>query len=119
MSYKILSRRSSFLERSITFEVDGKLETISAPPQNATFDDLIQQIEERYGKRYGKKNSPKKAEPAVGNDSKESKPAANAQEAPAIEEKKEEPAVAEEKKKTTSSKKKRSSSSSAAKKEKE
>ena len=111
MSYKILSRRSSFLERSITFEVDGKLETISAPPQNGTFDDLIQQIEERYGKRYGKKNSPKKAEPAVGNDSKE--------EAPAIEEKKEEPAVAEEKKKTTSSKKKRSSSSSAAKKEKE
>jgi hypothetical protein len=106
MSYKILSRRSSFLERSITFEVDGKLETISAPPQNATFDDLIQQIEERYGKI-----SPKKAEPAVGNDSKE--------EAPAIEEKKEEPAVAEEKKKTTSSKKKRSSSSSAAKKEKE
>lgn len=106
MSYKILSRRSSFLERSITFEVDGKLETISAPPQNATFDDLIQQVEERYGKI-----SPKKAEPAVGNDSKE--------EAPAIEEKKEEPAVAEEKKKTTSSKKKRSSSSSAAKKEKE
>lgn len=104
MSYKILSRRSSFLERSITFEVDGKLETISAPPQNATFDDLIQQIEERYGK-----TSPKKAEPAVGNDSKESKPAANAEEAPAI----------EEKKKTTSSKKKRSSSSSAAKKEKE
>lgn len=104
MSYKILSRRSSFLERSITFEVDGKLETISAPPQNGTFDDLIQQIEERYGKI-----SPKKAEPAVGNDSKE--------EAPAIEEKKEEPAVAEEKKKTTSSKKKRSSS--AAKKEKE
>lgn len=106
MSYKILSRRSSFLERSITFKVDGKLETISAPPQNATFDDLIQQIAERYGKI-----SPKKAEPAVGNDSKE--------EAPAIEEKKEEPAVAEEKKKTTSSKKKRSSSSSAAKKEKE
>lgn len=104
MSYKILSRRSSFLERAITFEVDGKLETISAPPQNATFDDLIQQIEERYGKI-----SPKKAEPAVGNDSKESKPAANAEEAPAI----------EEKKKTTSSKKKRSSSSSAAKKEKE
>ncbi len=96
MSYKILSRRSSFLERSITFEVDGKLETISAPPQNATFDDLIQQVEERYGKI-----SPKKAGPAVGNDSKE------------------EPAVAEEKKKTTSSKKKRSSSSSAAKKEKE
>ena len=109
MSYKILSRRSSFLERSITFEVDGKLETISAPPQNGTFDDLIQQIEERYGKRYGKKDSPKKAEPAVGNDSKESKPAANAEEAPAI----------EEKKKTTSPKKKRSSSSSAAKKEKE
>lgn len=108
MSYKILSRRSSFLERSITFEVDGKLETISAPPQNATFDDLIQQIEERYGKI-----SPKKAEPAVGNDSKESKPAANAEEAPAVEAKEEEPAVAEEKKKTTSTKKKRSSSSAA------
>lgn len=72
MSYKILSKRSSFVERSITFEVDGKLETISAPPQNATFDDLIQQIEERYGK----KDSPKKAEPAVGNDSKEEAPKA-------------------------------------------
>lgn len=48
-SYKILSKRNSFLERSITFEVDGKLETISAPSANATFDDLIRLIEDKYG----------------------------------------------------------------------
>lgn len=67
MSYKILSRRSSFLERSITFEVDGKLETISAPPQNATFDDLIQQIESKYGngKQPTAKPAPKAEEKKI------------------------------------------------------
>ena len=46
---KILEKRSSFIERSITFEVDGKLETISAPAANATFDELIKRIESTYG----------------------------------------------------------------------
>lgn len=49
MAYRIISRTKSFLARSITFEVDGDIKTISAPPQNATFDDLIQQIESKYG----------------------------------------------------------------------
>lgn len=63
MSYKILSRRSSFLERSITFEVDGKLETISAPPQNGTFDDLEAQIADEYGgKKTTKKEDPESVE---------------------------------------------------------
>lgn len=47
--YKIISRRKSFLERSITFSVDGKIETISAPATQATFDDLILRIEQKYG----------------------------------------------------------------------
>ena len=46
---KILAKRSSFIERSVTFEVDGALKTISAPAANATFDDLISQIERQYG----------------------------------------------------------------------
>lgn len=47
--YKILTKASSFLERSITFSVDGKLETVSAPAATATFDDLILRIEQKYG----------------------------------------------------------------------
>ena len=49
MSYKIISKRSSFIERSVTFEVNGDLKTVSAPSANATFDDLIAQIESKYG----------------------------------------------------------------------
>lgn len=49
MSYKIISKRSSFIERSVTFEVNGDLQTVSAPSANATFDDLIAQIESKYG----------------------------------------------------------------------
>ena len=49
MAYKIIAQRNSFLERSITFEADGKLETISAPSANATFEDLIARIEEQFG----------------------------------------------------------------------
>lgn len=47
--YKIISKRNSWIERSITFEVDGRLETISAPATNASFDDLEKQIAEKYG----------------------------------------------------------------------
>lgn len=47
--YEIISKRASFLERSITFSVDGNVETISAPASNVTFDDLILSIEQRYG----------------------------------------------------------------------
>ena len=47
--YKIISRTSSFLERSVTFSVDGKIETISAPAATTTFDDLLLRIEQEYG----------------------------------------------------------------------
>lgn len=70
MAYKIIAQRNSFLERSITFEADGKLETISAPSANATFEDLIARIEEQFGS--GKTNSTEpKEEPAEVEESKE------------------------------------------------
>lgn len=49
MSYKILTKRNSFLERSITFEVNGEIKSVSAPSNNATFDDLLKQIETQFG----------------------------------------------------------------------
>lgn len=53
--YKIISKRSSYLERSITFSVDGKIDTISAPAANASFDDLILCIEQKYGEQKEEK----------------------------------------------------------------
>ena len=47
--YKILSKTSSYLERSITFSVDGKVETIAAPASTTTFDNLILRIEREFG----------------------------------------------------------------------
>lgn len=47
--YQIITKTSSFLQRSVTFSVDGKIETISAPAATATFDDLLLRIEEKYG----------------------------------------------------------------------
>ena len=70
MAYKIIAQRSSFLERSITFEVDGKLDTISAPSANATFEDLIAKIEERFGSKKTNGTEPKE-EPAEVEESKE------------------------------------------------
>lgn len=64
MSYKILSKRSSYLERSITFEVDGRIETVSAPASTTTFDDLIARIETEFGaasKKVGAKEPDKDA----------------------------------------------------------
>ena len=49
MSYKILSKRNSLYERSVTFETDGNIQTISAPSINATFEDLVAKIEAQYG----------------------------------------------------------------------
>lgn len=47
--YQIITKTSSFLQRSVTFSVDGKIETISAPAATATFDDLLLRIDEKYG----------------------------------------------------------------------
>lgn len=46
---RIISKRSSYLERSITFEVNGRIETVSAPASTTTFDDLIARIETEFG----------------------------------------------------------------------
>lgn len=99
MSWEIVERAQSFTGKSITVAVNGGYEVITGPSPTVTFDALIDEAERRFGKR--------------GKGSAETKPAANAEEAPAVEAKEEEPAVAEEKKKTTSTKKKRSSSSAA------
>lgn len=60
--YKILSKTSSFLERSVTFSVDGELKTFSAPASTTTFDDLILRIEREFGDK-GKDGTDK--EPTV------------------------------------------------------
>ena len=54
---KILARRSSFLERAITFEVDGEVKEVSAPFNSATFGELEARIEREYG------DEPKRAAP--------------------------------------------------------
>lgn len=95
MAYKIIAQRNSFLERSITFEADGKLETISAPSANATFEDLIARIEEQFGSGKAKKTEPKEEQAEV-------------------EESKEADAESEPVAKTTASKSRKKSSKSAA-----
>lgn len=48
--YKIISQKSSFLEHSITFSVDGELKTIAAPA-HVPFSELIATIEKDYGEK--------------------------------------------------------------------
>lgn len=45
MSYRIISRSSSYLERSILYEVDGEVKRVSAPVETTTFADLERQID--------------------------------------------------------------------------
>ncbi len=64
---KIISKRNSFLERSITFEVNGVMKTVSAPASTTTFDDLIARIETEFGaasSKAGSKDTKEGAEPA-------------------------------------------------------
>lgn len=49
--YKILTKRTSFIERSIVYEVDGEVKTIHAPSACSTFDDLIAILEKQYGEK--------------------------------------------------------------------
>ena len=76
--YKIISKRNSWIERSITFEVDGKLETISAPATNASFDDLEKQIAEKYGE-----DAKAKAKPSASDSPKEESEPTSAEKATA------------------------------------
>lgn len=71
---KIITQRSSYLERSITFEVDGRIETVSAPASTTTFDDLLARIESEFGA----------ASKSVGTDKTNSQPAQAAPAAPKI-----------------------------------
>lgn len=45
---KILTRRTSHLERAITFEVDGRTLEVAAPAAGSTFEELEARIEREY-----------------------------------------------------------------------
>lgn len=75
MAYKIISKTKSFLTRSILFEVDGETKIISAPPQNATFDDLISKIEEQYGDKKAAEKPVSAADEKEANEPETAKPA--------------------------------------------
>ena len=49
MDYKILTRRSTYLNRTIIYEVDGEVKQISAPRGIYTFEQLEEQIQKQIG----------------------------------------------------------------------
>ena len=58
MSYKILTRRSTYLNRTIIYEVDGEVKQISAPRGIYTFEQLEEQIQKQIGETQHLKEAP-------------------------------------------------------------
>ena len=58
MSYKILTRRSTYLNRTIIYEVDGEVKQISAPRGIYTFEQLEEQIQKQIGETQPSKEVP-------------------------------------------------------------
>ena len=58
MAYKILTRRSTYLNRTIIYEVDGEVKQISAPRGIYTFEQLEDQIQKRIGEAQPSKEAP-------------------------------------------------------------
>ena len=58
MSYKILTRRSTYLNRTIIYEVDGEVKQISAPRGIYTFEQLEEQIRKSIGDTQPSKDVP-------------------------------------------------------------
>lgn len=67
---KIISRRSSFAERAITFEVDGRVREVSAPACVATFEDLERMIEQEVGATKAVEAAPAETAPKAEPESK-------------------------------------------------
>ena len=58
MGYKILTRRSTYLNRTIIYEVDGEVKQISAPRGIYSFEQLEEQIRKSIGEAQHSKEAP-------------------------------------------------------------
>lgn len=58
MDYKILTRRSTYLNRTIIYEVNGEVKQISAPRGIYSFEQLEEQIKRRIGETQPLKEAP-------------------------------------------------------------
>ena len=58
MAYKILTRRSTYLNRTIIYEVDGEINQRSAPRGIYTFEQLEEQIQKQIGEAQHSKEAP-------------------------------------------------------------
>lgn len=58
MNYKILTRRSTYLNRTIIYEVNGEVKQISAPRGIYSFEQLEEQIQKQIGETQPMKEAP-------------------------------------------------------------
>ena len=58
MAYKILTRRSTYLNRTIIYEVNGEVKQISAPRGIYSFEQLEEQIQKQIGETQPSKEAP-------------------------------------------------------------
>ena len=58
MAYRVLTRRSTYLNRTIIYEVDGEVKQISAPRGIYSFEQLEEQIQKRIGDTQAVKEAP-------------------------------------------------------------
>lgn len=58
MAYKILTRRSTYLNRTIIYEVNGEVKQISAPRGIYSFEQLEEQIQKQIGETQPLKEAP-------------------------------------------------------------
>ena len=58
MNYKILTRRSTYLNRTIIYEVNGEIKQISAPRGIYSFEQLEEQIQKQIGETQPSKEAP-------------------------------------------------------------
>ena len=58
MGYKILTRRSTYLNRTIIYEVNGEVKQISAPRGICSFEQLEEHIQKQVGETQPSKEAP-------------------------------------------------------------
>lgn len=58
MNYKILTRRSTYLNRTIIYEVNGEVKQISAPRGIYSFEQLEEEIQKQIGETQPSKEAP-------------------------------------------------------------
>ena len=65
MAYKILTRRSTYLNRTIIYEVNGEVKQISAPRGIYSFEQLEEEIQKQVGETQPSKEAPPPTEGEV------------------------------------------------------